>query len=104
MGEAAKRAIPVEDQAFSFKSLPLKSKSTFHTPKCQSFFRMRLRYQNPSGIFERLLSKPCLLHVSCLRAPDRILPLPWLLRCALDSPLQPQSVALFFYRLLCRLW
>jgi len=40
------------------------------------------------------------LRVSCLWAPDSILPLPWFLCCALDTPLQPQSVALIFHRLL----
>lgn len=91
MGQAVERKIPVEHQAFSFKSLPLKSKSTFHTPKGQSFFRMRFRSQNLSEIFERLFFKPCLLHVSHLGAPDSILPLPWLLCGAPGSSLQPQE-------------
>lgn len=104
MGQAVKREIPGEHQALGFKSLPLKSKSTFCTPKCHSFFRMRFIYQNLSEIFERLLFKPCLLHISCLRGPGSILSLPWLLCHASGSPLQPRSVALFVYRLLHRLW
>lgn len=76
MGQAAKRDIPGEHRALGFKSLPLKSGSTFCTPECELFIRMRFRYQNPSGTFERLLFKPYLLHISGLGPPDNILPLP----------------------------
>lgn len=96
MGQAARTKIPVKHQPLRcFKSLLLKPRGTYCTSKCQSFFRMRFRYQNPSGIFERLFFKPCLSHVSHLQPPDSILPLP-------SFSTVPQAVhhtrtALFFF-------
>lgn len=94
MGQAARTKIPVKHQPLKcFKSLLLKPRGTYCTSKCQSFFRMRFRYQNPSGIFERLFFKPCLSHVSHLEPPDSIL----LLHRAPGSPSYKNSFIFIFF-------
>lgn len=62
MGQTAKREIPVEHQALSFMSLPLKSQSTLCSPKCQPFFRMgfsEYEFRVPTKILQRF-SKDCI--------------------------------------------